>query len=194
MGNAVLTRVVRREMHSPRTAIAVIVLTLVAIAAVYAGTELVLHLLGAKPLLVSPGEATTWLVNLPGDEGSTMIAAGAAVAAAIGLVLIGLAVAPGMRSRHQLGAAAHAVVVDNGVVASAVAERVRRELDLARDGAVVGIGHRSADVTVRPEPGHTVNSSQVRAVAEAALADYGLRPAVRVRARVQSRTHQGGAE
>ncbi len=180
-------------MHSPRTALAVIVLVVVAAAAVYAGIEIVLQLLGAPPLLVAPGEAFGWLVELPATEAAAGIGAGAAIIAVIGLVLVALAIAPGLRSKHQLGDATHAVVVDNGVIASAVAERIRRELDLSKDGATVGIGHRSADVTVRPEPGQTVDSAQVRAIAETELAGYGLLPAVRVRARIQRAAEQGGA-
>lgn len=193
MTNAVLTRVVRREMHSPRTALAVIVLVLAAAVAVYAFIEIVLQLLGAQPLLVAPGDAFAWLVDLPTNESAAGIGAGAAIVAVIGLILIALAIAPGLRSKHQLGDADHAVVVDNGVIASAVAERVRRELDLSKDGATVGIGHRSADVTVRPEPGQEIDTAQVRAIAEAELAGYGLRPVVRVRARIQRTAEQGGA-
>lgn len=180
-------------MHSPRTALAVIVLVLAAAAAVYAGIEIVLQLLGAKPLLVAPGKAFAWLVDLPANEAAAGIGTGAAIIAVIGLILVALALAPGLRSKHQLGDAAHAVVVDNGVIASAIAERIRRELDLSKDGATVGVGHRSADVTVRPEPGQEVDSAQVRAIAEAELAGYGLLPAVRVRARIQRPTEQGGA-
>lgn len=193
MTNAVLSRVVRREMHSPRTALAVIVLVLAAAVAVYAFIEIVLQLLGSQPLLVAPSDAFAWLVDLPANESAAGIGAGAAIVAVIGLILLALAIAPGLRSKHQLGEAAHAVVVDNGVIASAVAERIRRELDLSKDGATVGIGHRSADVTVRPEPGQEIDSSQVRAIAEAELAGYGLVPAVRVRARVQPTAEQGGA-
>lgn len=195
MASTVLTRVVRRETHSPRTVIAVIVLVLVAAAAVYAGIEIVLRLLRAEPLLVAPGSALTWLTELPKQEAAAGAGVGAAIVAVIlGAVLVWLAVTPGRRSKHELGDAPHAVVVDNGVIASAVAERVRRELDLSKDGATVGIGHRSADVTVRPEPGQEIDRAHVRSIAEAELAGYGLAPAVRVRARVQRAPERGGSQ
>lgn len=194
MSHAVLERAVRRETHSPRTVATVIVLVAVVAAAGYAGTELVLRLLGAGPLLVDPGEAWTWLAQLPGTEPTSATVAGAVVVLVLGIVLLWLAVSPGRLSKHRIGTSQHAVVVDNGVIASAVAERIRREFDLSKDGVVVGIGHRSADVTVRPEPGQEVAVPEVRAIAEAELASYALSPAVRVRARISHRTEQGGPQ
>ncbi|MGB4134955.1 MAG: DNA/RNA endonuclease G, partial [Microbacterium sp.] len=176
MTNPVLMRVVRRETHSPRTAMTVIVLVFIAAAAVYAGIEIVLRLSGAAPLLVTPGEALAWMATLPGSEPRAAIIAGAAAVAVIGLMLLWFAVAPGRRPKHALGVSGHAVVVDNGVIASAVAERVRRDLDLSKGRVVVGVGHRSAEVMVRPEPGQVVDRARVRSIAEAELDGYGASP------------------
>lgn len=183
MSNTVLHRVVRRELHSPRTAAAAAVLVVVALAAIAVGVEIVLHLLGADPLLVAPDTALNWLRGLPEHPQSVTLPVGIA-AAVIGLVLVWLAVAPGRRPKHELGGTDRALITDNGVIASAVAERVRRELDLSKGAVVVGIGHRNADVTVRPEPGQSMERARVRAVAEEELDAYALRPRVKVRARV----------
>lgn len=183
MSNTGLNRVVRRELHSPRTVAAAAVLVLVALAAVAAGVEIVLHLVGAAPLLVDPGAALTWLRGIPEQPQSVTLPIGI-VAAVIGAILVWLAVAPGRRPKHELGGTDRALITDNGVIASSVAERVRRELDLSRGAVVVGVGHRSADVTVRPEPGQSMDRTRVRAIAEAELEDYALRPRVKVRARV----------
>jgi len=193
MTNPVLTRVVRRETHSPRTAMTVIVLVLVVAAAVYAGIEIVLHLWGAAPLLVAPGAALAWVQALPASEPRAAIVAGAAAVAVVGVVLLWFAVAAGRRPQHALGVSGHAVVVDNGVIASAVAERVRRELDLPKGAVVVGIGHRSADVTVRPEPGRVIDRARVRSIAENELDGYGPSPRLTVRARVQQTAESEGA-
>ncbi|GAA3663660.1 DNA/RNA endonuclease G [Microbacterium marinilacus] len=193
MSTQVLKRVVRRETHSPRTVVTVVLLVLIALAAVYTGVEIVLSLAGAGPLLVAPGAALAWLVALPGAQPQSAVVAGAAVVAVIGVILVWLALSPGRLPKHQLGLSEHAVVVDNGVIASAVAERVRRELDLPRDGVVVGIGHRGADVTVRPEPGRRIDRSEVREAAEAELQTYSSSPALKVRARVQRTAETEGA-
>ncbi|RGE20394.1 DNA/RNA endonuclease G [Leucobacter sp. wl10] len=193
MTNAVLNRVVRRETHSPRTVAAVLVLVLVAAAATYAGAEIVLHLLGAAPLLAAPGSVLAWLGEVPDARPRSALGAAGAALGVVGAALVWLAVSPGRLSKHRLAASSHVVVVDNGVIASAVAERVRQELDLSRGGVVVGVSHRSADVTVRPEPGQEVDKSRVRSIAEAELAEYGASPGLRVRARVQRRADGGGS-
>ncbi|MGI6879609.1 DUF6286 domain-containing protein [Microbacterium sp. gxy059] len=193
MTNPVLMHVVRRETHSPRTVMTVIVLVLVAAAAAYAGTEIVLHLLGAAPLLVAPGAALAWAAEaLPASEPRAAVVAGAGAVAVIGAILLWFALAPGRRPRHALNASGHAVVVDNGVIASAVAERVRRELDLPRGAVIAGIGHRSADVTVRPEPGQVIDRESVRSIAENELDGYGASPRLKVRARVQQPAEREG--
>lgn len=184
MTSRVLKRVLRRETHSPRTAAAVIVIVLVAAAAGYAAVEIVLGLLGVRPLLLAPGPALAWSVEVPQAGPQPAVVAGGAAVALIGVVLIWLALSPGRLPRHRLGVSSDAIVVDNGVIASAVAERVRRELDLPEGGVVVGVGHRSADVTVKPEPGQIVVKTTVRELAGAELARYRLSPNVRVRARV----------
>lgn len=191
MTNAVLKRIVRREMHSPRTVPAVIVLVLIALTAVYAGIELVLRLLGASPLLISPGAALTWLQEVP-HQREGMIVAGGFLVVVVGTMLIWFALGPGRRPKHELEVSSHAVIVDNGVIASAVAERVRRELDLSKGAVVVGVGHRSADVTVKPEPGQSVDRYQVSTIAEAELSGYRLSPPVKVRARVVRPTEKDG--
>lgn len=183
MTSAVLKRVARRETHSPRTIATVVVLALVALAAIYAGVEIVLHLLGAGPLLVAPGAALMWLQEPP-DQHRGLVVAGGLLAVVAGMVLAWLALSPGRRPRHELGSSSYAVIVDNGVIASAVAERVRRELDLSKGAVVVSVGHRSADITVRPEPGQPIDRRQVRTVAESELTGYELSPRVKVRARV----------
>jgi len=192
MSSTVLKRVVRRETHSARSAATVIVLGLVGVASIYVGAEIVLHLLGAAPLLVAPGGALTWLREMP-DHSNGMIVTGGLVTIVVGVVLLWLALGPGRRPKHELAHSSHAVIVDNGVIASSIAERVRRELDLSKGAVVVGVGHRSADVSVRPEPGQAVDKNQVRVVAEAALDDYRLSPAVKVRARVLQAADEEGA-
>jgi len=189
MSSPVLRRAVRREMHSPRTVATVIVLLLVMAGAVLAGIEIVLHLAGVGPLLITPGAALGWVSTaLTALPQPTVVAVGGVVVV-VGVVIVALGVTPGRRPRHVLDGSPHAVLVDNGVIASSVAERVRRELDLAHGAVIVGVGHRSADVAVRPEPGQIVDRSALREIAERELAGYRLTPRVRVRTRIVRVSH-----
>lgn len=184
MTNPALRRVVRRETHSPRTVITVIVAVLVALALIYIGVEIVLAQTGAPALLVSPADAWQWLTQLPNAQPSGAVMAGAIVVALVGLVLVWLGVAPGRLSKQELTGGTGVVVVDNGVIAASLAQRISEESGLARDKVTVGVGHRSVDVTVRPAPGEPLEASEIKSLASAELADYGLARSLSVHARV----------
>ncbi len=187
MSTRALSRVVRRETHSPRTVLTVVVLVLTIAVLLWASVEIVLRLAGHAPLLVSPGGALAWLEALPMAVPEAAVVGGAIVAAVAGVAMVWFAVGPGRLPKHRLGLDRHAVVVDNGVIASAVADRIRRELDLSKNGVTVGVGHRAADVHVRPEPGQVIEVERIRNVVEPELAGYRLTPALRVRVRVEQR-------
>lgn len=194
MSQQVLSRGVRRETHSPRTVAAVIVLVVLAAAAVFVGIEIVRWLAGLGPLLVAPGDGLRALTELPDAEPQGAVVAGGAVAAIAGLVLVGLAVGPGRRPRHAMSGHPIAVVCDNGVLASAVAEQLRRALDLAPGAVVVGVGSRSIDVTVRPAPGETIEKDRVRDLAAEEVARYDLSPGLKVHARIAKPADGEGRE
>lgn len=187
MTNPVLKRVVRRETHSPRTMAMVIVLVVIIVGAVLTGIEIVLRMSGSAALLVAPGAATAWAEALPVAEPGEAVIAGASAVVLAGFVLLWFALAPGRRPKHSLGVSEHAVIVDNAVIASAIAERMRQELDLPRGAVIVGIGHRAADVRVRPEPGQLIDRAQVRSIAEGELVGYSASPRLKVRASLIAR-------
>ncbi|AXH34173.1 DNA/RNA endonuclease G [Humibacter sp. BT305] len=179
----VLGRVVRRETHSPRTAATAIVLVVLMLGLAYLGVEIVLRLLSLPPLLLSPGQGLDWLAALPTGQPAAAVVGGSIVVALIGLVLIVLALGAGRLPKHRMGE--EAVVVDNGVIAQALAQHVSDELSLGRENVTVGVAHRAADITVRPQPGLTVDPAAVRAAAEEELTGYRLTPALRVRIRIE---------
>lgn len=185
MTDAVLRTVVRRETHSPRTVAMLVVVVLLLLALVYAGIEIVLGLLGQSPLLVGPGEALNALVDAPTALMPVAFIVAGVVLALLGLVVLVLALKPGRLSRHEMAWGERAVVVDNGVVASALAQHLSNESGIARDDIVVGVAHRTVDVTVRPPVGIPVDEAQLRRVVDEEISTYKLTPAVRTRLRVQ---------
>jgi hypothetical protein len=184
MTDSVLRTVVRRETHSPRTGAMLVVVVLLVLAAVYAAVEIALSLAGRPPLLVTPGAAFDALTGLP----STLVPAGqiavGAVVALVGLIALVIAVAPGRLSRHEMAWGERAVVVDNGVVASALAQHLSLASGIARENVVVGVAHRTVDVTVRPPLGIPVDADRLRQIVEDEVATYRLSPSVRTRVRV----------
>ncbi len=119
MSDSVLRTVVRRETHSPRTVAMLVVVVLLLLALAYAAVEIILHLVGAQPLLVGPGEALNALVAAPTALMPVAFIVAGVVLAILGLLVLILALKPGRLSRHEMEWGDRAVVVDNGVVASA---------------------------------------------------------------------------
>lgn len=185
MSSPVLRRVVRRETHSPRTVAMIVAVVLVILALVYVGTEIVLSLAGQPALLLGPAAAFGWVVGLPTEVPVGVSIAIGAVIAVLGVILVVLAIAPGRLSKHQLVVGESAVVADNGVIASAIAQRVSDESGLPRDQVRVGVGHRSADVTLTPAVGVPVDEAQVRSTVDAEVESYRLASKLRTAVRVE---------
>ncbi|MEX0152185.1 DUF6286 domain-containing protein [Microbacterium sp. LMI1-1-1.1] len=184
MTDTTLRTVVRRETHSPRTVAMLTVVVLLLLALVYAGTEIVLAATGSAPLLIAPGAAFDALADPLGAFAPGAVIAAGIVLALVGLILVVLALKPGRLSRHEMEAGERAVVVDNGVVASALAQRLSADTGIARDDIVVGVAHRSVDVTVRPPLGIPVDAEAVRRSVETEIESYRLTPSVRTRVRI----------
>ncbi|MCM3615519.1 DUF6286 domain-containing protein [Microbacterium enclense] len=185
MTDTVLRTVVRRETHSPRTVAMLVVVVLLLLALAYAAVEIVLDLTGAQPLLVAPGEALRAVVAAPTALQPVAFIVGGVVLAILGLIVLVLALKPGRLSKHEMAWGERAVVVDNGVVASALATHLSNESGIARDDIVVGVAHRSVDVTVRPPVGIPVDEAQLRRIVEEEITAYKLTPAVRTHVRVE---------
>lgn len=190
MSTPVLRRVVRRETHSPRTVAVFVAVILLILALAYIGLEVVLYLAAQPALLAGPVAGWGWLVGLPTAQPAGLVIAGSIVLALIGLVFIVLAVTPGRLSKHTLEAGDRAVVVDNGVIASALAQHLSDETGIARENITVGVGHRSVDVTVRPGAGIPLDKSSVQSVVDAELGTYRLTRSVRTRVRVERPTEK----
>lgn len=180
----VLRRVVRRETHSPRTVAAVTVAVVVIVALAYLGVELVLAMTSSAPLLVAPLDLLGAVATLPESGVPAAVVAIAALIAVIGIALIVVALSPGRLATHEMPGEDAPVLVDNAVIAAALAHAVSTELGLERTHVRVGVSHRTADITVRPVAGIPLPASDVRESAERALEAYGTAPSLRVVVRI----------
>jgi len=177
-------RIVRRETHSPRTVATVIVVAILILALSYAAVEIVLALASQPPLLVTPAEAWAWVIALPTLQPSSAVIAGGVVLALFGVLLMVLALKPGRLPRHEMAWNGRVVVVDNGVIASALAERVSDETGVAREDITVGVGHRTVDVTVTPGPGVPFDSAPVKQLVEEEIRIFELTQPMNTRVHV----------
>ena len=179
-------RIIRRETHSPRTVTTIVLAVVIALACVYAGTELVLRMLGQPPLLVTPEAALDWLAALPTLQPLGAISAGGIVLALIGLLLMLHAIRSGRLARHQMVHAGRAVIVDNGVLASSIARTVALVAGIPQSQALVSVSHRRVIVDVTPTSGIPVDEAEIRAAVADEIASYDLRPPVRHTVRINT--------
>ena len=184
------SRIIRRETHSPRSLLAIILAVILIVVLLWIGTEIVLALFGLPALLVAPVDMFTSAVGVV-DAPPEAVATAGIVAAVIGLVLIVAAVSPGRRARHVLDTDRAATVVDNEVIASALARHASTAGNIDPDNATVSVSHRQADVHLTPTSGVPVNRGDVTAAVADQLDSYGLRPPVRARVHLAERGKVG---
>ncbi|MFB2580809.1 DUF6286 domain-containing protein [Herbiconiux sp. P15] len=180
---ALYRRILRRETHSPRSLVAIVLAVLLILAFAWVGTEIVIALLGAPALLVAPRDMFTSAVNLV-EAPAALVAAAGIVVAVIGLVLVIVALSPGRRARHVLNASRTAVVVDNEVIASALARHASFTGDVDPDNASVSVSHRRAVVDLTPTSGVPVDKAAVNEEVSRQLDSYGLEPRVTSQVRI----------
>lgn len=183
-GNARLyRRVARRETHSPKSTLAIVIAAVIAVSLAYLATEIVLDLVGAAPLLVAPADMAAAITAVPALPPATLITAGAIVAV-IGLVLFIAALTPGRRPKHLIDTARTVSVVDNEVIASAIARGAAFAGDTSPDNVRVSVSRRLAVVDLTPASGRPVDRDAVERAVSSALDSFALRERVTSRIRI----------
>lgn len=178
-----MTRVLRRETHSPRSGLSVVAAILVTLAAIYALLEAVLAALGQPTWLVHPLAAAQWIADLPGSYPPALLGAAGVLMALVGLIFLGTGLLPGRRARHVIANQRVAIVVDDEVIASALAKCARMAAGVTREQVMVVVSARLVQVNIRPTSGIRLSEQAIQAAVEAQLAAMELdpRPAVTVK-------------
>lgn len=177
-----VTRVIlKRESRSSRAVISVVAAILVALLALYGLLEAMLRVLGQPPWLIDPLTAAQRLAQLPEGILPAMLVAIGLLIFVVGLVFLGNAVIPGRRARHVIPDPRVAVVVDDVVVASALAKRARLAAGVTREQVVVVVSAKSVQVNVRPTSGILLDEALIQAAVEDELTAMALQPAPAVK-------------
>lgn len=183
--DAFARRVLRRETHVSRsvsTVVAMLLLLVVAVAAVFAA---VLVFLDQRVLGIDPRDVVDAAVAAPRGLDPTVVVGVGAVVAFVGLVLLAKGVLPGRRPRHTMSSGRLAVVVDDEVLASAAARAARGATRLGPDATVGTVGRRTVDVVLRPAAGVDVPAVAAKDAVDREFAEIDVAPAVHARVRVQ---------
>jgi hypothetical protein len=183
-----IRRVVHRETHSTRAAVSVVAAVLVMGLAGYGLLESAVHAIGQPAWLIEPQLAAERIVALPAGLPPLLLGAGGAVAAMVGLFFLLNAVLPGRRARHVLsgGDFSTAVVVDDEVIASALARSARLAANVTPEQVMVVVSQRQVIVNVRPTSGVPVTEQAVLAAVEDELSEMALEPLPEVRVNIST--------
>lgn len=181
-------RIIRRETHSSRAVVASVAAVLVLVVAGYGLLEAGVHAIGQPAWLIDPRAAGDQLVRLPAGVPTALLAALGAVLAMLGLVFFLNGILPGRRARHVLHGTGTgpAVVVDDEVIASALARRARLAANVTPDQVMVVVSQRQVVVNVRPTSGVPVDQDVVLAAVQDELDHMSLEPAPAPRVTVAS--------
>lgn len=173
----VYRRVLRRETHAARTAPAVVVASILALLLIAALVLIVWALIDPAlrdSISAVVGDATSAL------DVTAVATVSGVVLVLIAVLLIGLAVLPGRRSRHGQVTDRMAVLVDDGVLANAAADRVAARCGVDRSQVSVTAGRRTVLVRVMPTSGLLLDERIAREAVTETLSDAGFDAVVKV--------------
>ncbi|WP_424936891.1 MULTISPECIES: hypothetical protein [Bacteria] len=167
----VYRRVLRRETHASRTMPAVAMAVVLLLAVIVAGGLTIWASVdvGGREVAERTGAVLGAVLRDP-----VALAATVAVAALTGVVLILLGLSPGRRARRGRTTEQAALLVDDGVLADAVAAAVAVRCGLARRQVVVTMTRRRAEVRIRPISGLAVDENGAREAASSVISGLGF--------------------
>lgn len=181
-----MAKVLARETSSSRAAASVIAAILVIGLCVYALLETAVRAVGQPPWLIDPQAAAERIIELPAGVPPLLLGVTGAVLLAAGLFFFLNAVLPGRRARHVLADPRAGVVVDDEVIASALARRARLAANVTQEQVMVVVSRRQVLVNVRPTSGVPLRAADIQAAVEAELTDMALTPRPEVRVNLAS--------
>jgi hypothetical protein len=185
-----MRRILYRETHSSRAPVATLAAVLVMVLAAYGLLEAAVHAIGQPAWLIEPQLAAERIVALPAGLPPLLLGALGAVLAMVGLFFFLNAVLPGRRARHVLNGPGldpgitPAVVVDDEVIASALARSARLAANVTPEQVMVVVSRRQVIVNVRPTSGVPVDETAVLAAVQEELGQMALVPSPEVQVNV----------
>lgn len=179
-----LGEAVRRETSSGRVLAAVIVAVVVALICVYALLESTLQAIGQPAWIIDPETAARFIAGLPNGVNQGILGLLGVVVALVGLGFVIAALTAGRPGRRVLPSQRIAVVMDDEVLASALARRARAAATVRPEQVTVFISRGEAVVNVRPTSGIPVRAEAVLAAVEDELKRLRPEPYPLLRVRV----------
>jgi hypothetical protein len=179
-----MRRILDRETRSSRAGVSGVAAVLVVLLCGYGLLESAVRAVGQPPWLIDPQTAAERIIALPAGLPPLLLGVIGAVTAMVGLFFFLNAVLPGRRARHLLADPRAGVVVDDEVIASALARRARLAANVTQEQVMVVVSQRQVTVNVRPTSGVPVSENAVLAAVLEELREMDPAPMPEVRVNV----------
>lgn len=179
-----LDRVVRRELSSSRAILSGIAAFIVTVLAIYALLETGLRIANQPAWLIDPQTALDRLALLPQGINVALLGLIGVVLLLLGLTFLLNGVLKSRRARHTLPEQRIAVVVDDEVIASALARRARLAAGVTQEQVVVVVSKRLVVVNMRPTSGVPLDSDRIKTAIEHELESMQPVPLPQVRVNI----------
>ncbi|SFN54240.1 DUF6286 domain-containing protein [Mycetocola miduiensis] len=168
-------RIRRRETRSPRSVAAIILAIVLISTFAWLAVEIVLGMLNRPPILVAPSVMATALVEITSLPAASLVGGGLVIALT-GWAFIALAVTPGRRGRHILESTHTVILVDDDVIASALARHAASAAGIGLDQVRVTVSRKRVEVRLTPTSGILLDRTAVLNVVTDELDSYQLQP------------------
>ncbi|MBQ1443422.1 MAG: DUF1206 domain-containing protein [Renibacterium sp.] len=179
-----MDRVVRRELSSSRAILSGIAAFIVTVLAIYALLETGLRIANQPAWLIDPQTALDRLAQLPQGLNPLLLGVIGAVLLLLGLIFFCNGVFKSRRARHTLADPRIAVVVDDEVIASALARRARLAAGVTQEQVVVVVSKRAVVVNLRPTSGVPLDHDAIKTAIEQELQAMAPNPLPQVRVNI----------
>lgn len=173
-----------RELTSGRSPAAIVLAVLIIVVCGYALFEASLKALGQEPLIATPETWWRWISTLPGDANDYALVAVGTVLILVGLTFFIHGVRTGHRARHSIECEEAVLVVDDQVLAAALARRTRLDAAVGEGQVLVIINGDRVEVQIRPTSGTPLSADTVLAGLEEELRINRVAPLLQVRVRI----------
>ncbi|RRD60474.1 hypothetical protein [Leucobacter sp. OH1287] len=168
-------RLLRRETHSSRAAVTVVVASLLIIAAIYLCVEIILHVAGRDPLALIMPEVIKTVLN-PSEVKQVWLGVFAAVTVLLGLFLVFVALRSGRRGKHGRVSDRTLLIIDDRVLASSEAANLARVAGLPSQQVRVAVDKHSVTGYLTPFSGVELTKQEPRNALRSELDQLSLHP------------------
>lgn len=175
---------VRRETHSSRALISVILALLLIAGIGYLAAEGVLSALGRPPLLAAPQDLWEQAPIALQEKSHPLVIIVGVVLGLFGLGLLAKAILPGSLSKHALRDERAAYVADDSVIASGISRLVREEAGLPQGTVSTAVSKRRSLSTITPSTGRPLDQGQMTQFTKDEVTSWNLQPRLKTTVKV----------